>query len=59
MLIQFSAENYMSIREKIVLSMLASKDNEKIEHLIKMNEKSRYLKSSVIYGANASGSQTY
>ena len=34
MLIQFSAENYLSIREKITLSLLASNDKEHPEHLL-------------------------
>lgn len=54
MLVQFSVENYMSIKEKVVFSMLASSDKELSENLIEgKNEK--YLKSAVIYGANASG----
>ena len=54
MLIQFSVENFLSIKDKIVLSMLASKDTEHPDHLI--SEPSRhYLKSAVLYGANASG----
>lgn len=54
MLIQFSVENYLSIKDKVVLSMLASKDNEHPEHLV-VDGSNRYLKSTVIYGANASG----
>lgn len=54
MLIQFSVENFLSIKEKVVLSLLASKDNEHPNHLI-ADETNRYLKSAVIYGANASG----
>ena len=34
MLIQFSVENFLSIKDKVVLSLLASKDNEHPEHLI-------------------------
>ena len=33
MLIQFSVENYLSIKDKIVLSMLAGKDSEHPEYL--------------------------
>lgn len=55
MLIQFSAENYLSLKEKVVLSMLASNDTEHTEHLIASQKKEAYLKSAVIYGANASG----
>lgn len=54
MLVQFSVENYMSIKEKVIFSILASSDKELSENLIEgKNEK--YLKSAVIYGANASG----
>ena len=54
MLIQFSVENYLSIKDKVVLSLLSSRDNEHPEHLIVDGSKS-YLKSAVIYVANASG----
>lgn len=54
MLIQFSVENYLSIKDKVVLSLLASRDNEHPEHLI-LDGNKNYLKSVVIYGANASG----
>ena len=54
MLIQFSVENFLSIKEKIILSMLASKDMEHPQHLI-LDTTKTYLKSAVIYGANASG----
>lgn len=55
MLIQFSVENYLSLKEKVVLSMLASSDSEHPEHLIRSQKKESYLKAAVIYGANASG----
>ena len=54
MLIQFSVENFLSIKDKVVLSLLASRDNEHPEHLI-LDGNKNYLKSAVIYGANASG----
>lgn len=54
MLIQFSVENYLSIKEKITLSMLASKDTEHETHLI-LDKGRTCLKSAIIYGANASG----
>lgn len=55
MLIQFSVENYLSIKDKVTLSLLAGNDKEHIEHLIPTGKKDRSLKSAVIYGANASG----
>ncbi len=54
MLIQFSVENYLSIKNPVVLSMLASRDKEHPEHLITDGNKN-CLKAAVIYGANASG----
>ena len=54
MLIQFSVENYLSIKDKVVLSLLASKDTEHPEHLV-LDGNKNYLKAAVIYGANASG----
>lgn len=55
MLIQFSAKNYLSLKEKVVLSMLASNDTEHSDHLIPSQKKESYLKTAVIYGVNASG----
>lgn len=56
MLIEFSIENYRSIKEKVTLSMVATKDTSLDGNLIKsaLNDDS-LLKSAVIYGANASG----
>lgn len=54
MLIQFSVENFLSIKNRIVLSLLASKDREHEDFLI-TEENKKFLKSAVIYGANASG----
>ena len=55
MLIQFSVENYLSIKEKVTFSLLASNDKEHPGHLISSDKRANYLKSAVIYGANASG----
>ena len=56
MLIEFSIENYRSIKEKVTFSMVATKDTSLDGNLIKnaLNDGS-LLKSAVIYGANASG----
>ena len=56
MLIEFSIENFRSIKEKMTLSMVATKDTSLDGNLIKnaLKEDS-LLKSAVIYGANASG----
>lgn len=56
MLIQFSAQNAFSIKDKVILSLMAGADKEHPGHLIDLdNQKKRCLKASVIYGANASG----
>lgn len=55
MLIQFKAANHRSIKNEATLSMLASKDSDHGEHLIDAGTTDKYLKSSVIYGANGSG----
>lgn len=58
MLVQFSVENYMSIKDKVVFSMLASSDKELSENVIN-NKTEKCLKSAVIYGANASGKSNF
>ncbi len=54
MLIQFSVKNFMSFKEKVVLSMNPSTDTEHPENI---NEISGYSATNLIaiYGANASG----
>ncbi len=56
MLIEFSVENFRSIKDQVTLSMVATKDLSLDGNLIKnvLNEDS-LLKTAVIYGANASG----
>lgn len=57
MLIEFSIENYRSIKEKVTLSLLSSSDklldNNLIRNTVLKNED--LLRSAAIYGANASG----
>lgn len=58
MLIEFSVENFLSIKDKITLSMVASKDSTHENNLISYKDNKKnlgLLKSAVIYGANASG----
>lgn len=54
MLVQFTVENFLSIRDKVYLSFEPSKDSEHPENLI---TKGDYMavSSAAIYGANASG----
>lgn len=63
MLIEFSVSNYLSIKEAITFSMVASNAVKELESPTEgvnnifwdKNNKNKYLKSAVIYGANGSG----
>lgn len=54
MLIEFSIENFLSFKDKTTFSMIASSDKELQNNFIKINNE-RILKTTAIYGANASG----
>ena len=63
MLIEFSVSNYLSIKEVITLSMVASNAVKELESPTEgvnnvfwdKSNKNKYLKSAVVYGANGSG----
>ncbi|MDO8727605.1 MAG: ATP-binding protein [Candidatus Methanoperedens sp.] len=57
MLIDFSIENFLSIKERVTFSLVSSSDKSLDSNLIKNDplEKDSLLRSAVIYGANASG----
>lgn len=57
MLIEFSFENFRSIKDEVTLSLLASPDKSLDNNLIdtELLKKDSLLRSAVIYGANASG----
>ncbi len=57
MLVQFSIKNFRSIRDEIVISLLASADSEHESDLIVVDQKKKKRLTAVaaIYGANASG----
>jgi hypothetical protein len=54
MLLEFSLSNFLSIKDEITLSMIASNDKLLDKNTIKYN-KLMLLKSAAIYGPNASG----
>lgn len=54
MLIQFSAENFRSFKEEVILNLVAAPITEHKNNLIQ-GTKPTLLKSAAIYGANASG----
>jgi len=56
MLIEFKVGNFLSFKDNVTLSMVASPDREHLDtNTIKVNDKLRLIKSAAIYGANASG----
>jgi len=60
MLIEFSAENFRSIKGRVTLSMIAAKLRSRDDQLDRdnvsdVNPRLSLLRSAVIYGANASG----
>jgi hypothetical protein len=48
MLLQFSTENFLSIKDKITLSMLATNDKSLDHNLIRTDD-NNYLKTIAIY----------
>ena len=54
MLIRFNVENFLSFNEKAEFSLIANKERRLQSHIVK-GDGVNILKSSVIYGANASG----
>lgn len=54
MILEFSIKNFLSFKEKVTFSMLANSNNGLDDNYIVLNEK-KILKTSAIYGANASG----
>lgn len=57
MIIEFSVENFLSIKDMVTLSMVSAKSfkEHKDFNLINVDKKLDLLKSAVIYGNNASG----
>ncbi|HJV16007.1 MAG TPA: AAA family ATPase, partial [Bacillales bacterium] len=55
MLIEFSVKNYLSFKEPVTFSMVASPIKEFKDTNTFTKSNINLLKSSVIYGANASG----
>lgn len=55
MLIRFSVENFLSFKDRITFSMLPGKGMLKKEHKADAVNGVRVLKTSVVFGANASG----
>lgn len=58
MILEFTVKNFLSIKNEVILSMVASKDSSFEDNLLPYEDGKQMksaLKSLVIYGANASG----
>lgn len=58
MLLEYTCSNYKSIKDKVLFSAIASKDDQYMERLIPF-DKYNVLRSAVIYGANGSGKSNF
>ncbi len=54
MILEFSVKNFLSFKEKVTFSMLANSNKGLDDNYVEYNDK-KILKTSAIYGANASG----
>jgi len=60
MIAEFTVENFRSFKEKCTFSLISTKDNDLSEtNTFEINKNLRFLKSAVIYGANASGKSNF
>lgn len=60
MLVQFSVKNFMSFKERATLDMtVINSYKEHPSHVIDIGKKEKYLKTTAIYGANASGKSNF
>jgi hypothetical protein len=55
MITEISVENFLSIKERVTLSLESTASKKLQDNLIEVSEKESLLKSVAIYGANASG----
>lgn len=54
-LVEFKVENFLSFKEEVTFSNIASTDKSLPNNVINLKKNKRYLRNSVIYGPNASG----
>lgn len=60
MLIRFTIQNWMSFREPVTFSMIASRERQHSERLVSISRyRTRVLPFSAIYGGNASGKTAF
>jgi AAA15 family ATPase/GTPase len=59
MIAEFTIENFRSFKEKHTFSLLATSQKELLDQNTFAVKKARFLKSAVLYGANASGKSNF
>ncbi|MDR1896526.1 MAG: ATP-binding protein [Prevotellaceae bacterium] len=60
MIAEFTVQNYRSFKGKHIFSLISTKNKELSEsNTFEMGDKLRFLKTAVIYGANASGKSNF
>ena len=59
MIAEFTVENFRSFKEKKTFSLVSTKDKDLLELNTFETERNRFLRTAVIYGANASGKTSF
>ena len=59
MLLMFKVKNYTSFKEEAILDMRATSYVQHPSHVIEADNKINLLKTTVLYGANASGKSNF
>ena len=55
MIIMFKVKNYMSFKDEVILDLRATSYKQHPSHILDVNDDLKLLKTTAIYGANASG----
>merc|ERR1711879_802724 len=59
MLVSFAVENFLSFKEKVLFSMVASREKQHNDRIPKIKGYTRLLPIAAIYGGNASGKTNF
>jgi AAA15 family ATPase/GTPase len=59
MLIMFKAKNYTSFKDEAILDLRAASYKQHMSHLLDSSDGTKLLKTTAIYGANASGKSNF
>ena len=55
MLLEFKVENFLSFKDEVIFSLVASSDRSLPNNVIDLGNNKRFLRNAVVYGPNASG----